>query len=93
MRFRLRNASLLRVRQACSPKSDMRGLLVDGFLVLRFVARDDDGLVGPDSAEVWVHLGLSLLNPWKVSVHKMAPTADPGELPVGRFLYLRAIMD
>lgn len=91
VRFRLRNAILLRVRQACPPKSAMRCLLVDGFLALRFVAPVDDGHVGPDGAEFWFHLGLSLLNPWKVSLHKMVPIADLGELPVGRFLYLRAI--
>lgn len=73
-RHRVLKALMSKLRTVCSPDSDARVMLRDGFMVWRIFSMGQD--IAADeplsvSVELWMHLGFALLSPWSLSVHML----------------------
>ena len=77
------------MKQVCGVNSQERTDLRDGKLVVRLVGPAGKAGEAADVEEerppidMWFHIGLQYLSPYELTLWRVQPVADPGEVPEG----------
>lgn len=75
--LRFRNKFYVAVKRRFKPNSTLRKAFVDGCVVMHLTSPSGDGC----SLSRYLHMGLALLNPYRLSFQVLEEAADPGEAP------------
>lgn len=93
-----RNRFLQAMKTMFRPGTDMRKLLLSGFVVAHIVGRPGgegagDGAAEPDQGtHLWLHVGLMYLSPYRPTFMRVEPVADIAECdPNPRRIYVKAL--